>query len=168
MEDSIIKHVDHEKQPHLVDQLAALQQLYRATKASEYLIRSEDGPQICTKHSHLSPFDDQLGSGSVANRIVSVTQLQAAIRCILLALKDLHAATFAHTNIWWPNVMKCRNTMVCLGDLETLQKLNANGYYKAWPLPCLNREDLDQRQVQSRVTLGICGATADRTWAVTP
>lgn len=51
MEDSIIKHVDHEKQLHLVDQLAALQQLYRATKASEHLIRSEDGPQICTKHT---------------------------------------------------------------------------------------------------------------------
>ena len=34
MEGSIIKHVDHEKQPHLVDQLATLQQLYRATKAS--------------------------------------------------------------------------------------------------------------------------------------
>ena len=51
MEDSIIKHVDHEQQLHLVDQLAILQQLYRATKASEHLIWSEDGPQICTKHT---------------------------------------------------------------------------------------------------------------------
>ena len=51
MEDSIIQHVVLEKQPHLVDQLAALQQLYRASKASEYLIQSEDGPQICTKHT---------------------------------------------------------------------------------------------------------------------
>ena len=48
---TIIKHVDHEKQPHLVDQLAALQQLYRATKASERLIRSEVGSQICTKYT---------------------------------------------------------------------------------------------------------------------
>ncbi|KAL3135057.1 hypothetical protein ABBQ32_008003 [Trebouxia sp. C0010 RCD-2024] len=99
MEDSIIKHVDLEKQPHLIDQLATRQQLYRATKASKHLIRSEDGPHICTTYTViLFPFGDQLGSGSVAVRITSLAQLQAAIRCILLALKDLHAATFAHTD----------------------------------------------------------------------
>ena len=124
MEDSIIKRVDLEKQPHLIDQLAALQQLYRATKASKHLIRSEDGPHIRTKYTvTLFPFGDQLGSGSVAVRITSLTQLQAAIRCILLALKDLHAATFAHTDIRWPNVIKCSNTMFCLIDLETAVKL---------------------------------------------
>ena len=124
MEDSIIKRVDLEKQPHLIDQLAALQQLYRATKASKHLIRSEDGPHIRTKYTViLFPFGNQLGSGSVAVRITSLAQLQAAIRCILLALKDLHAATFAHTDIRWPNVIKCSNTMFCLIDLETAVKL---------------------------------------------
>ncbi len=34
MEDYVIKRVDIEKQPHLVDQLPELQELYKATKAS--------------------------------------------------------------------------------------------------------------------------------------
>ena len=124
MEDSIIKRVDLEKQPHLIGQLAALQQLYKATKASKHLIRSEAGPHICTKYTvTLFPFGDQLGSGSIALRITSTAQLKAAIRCILLALKDLHTATFAHTDIWWPNVIKCSDTMFCLIDLEAAEKL---------------------------------------------
>ena len=124
MEDFVIKRVDLEKQSHLIDQLAALQQLYRATKASKHLIRSGDGSHIRTKYTvTLFPFGDQLGSGSVAVRITSLARLQAAIRCILLALRDLHAATFAHTDIWWPNVIKCSNTMFCLIDLETAVKL---------------------------------------------
>ncbi|KAL3154317.1 hypothetical protein ABBQ32_013801 [Trebouxia sp. C0010 RCD-2024] len=124
MEDYIIKRVDLEKQPHLVDQLQALQQLYKATRASKHLIRSEEGPHIRTRYTViLSPFGDQLGSGSPAVEITSLVQLQAAIRCILLALKDLHAAAFAHTDIRWPNVIKCSNTVFCLIDLETAVKL---------------------------------------------
>ena len=41
------------------------------------------------------------------------------IRCILLALRDLHAAKFAHTDIRWPNVIKCSNEAFRLIDLET-------------------------------------------------
>ena len=125
MEDYIIKRVDLEKQPHLVDQLAALQQLYKATKASKHLIRSEEGPHIGTKYTViLSPFGDQPGSGSAAVKITSLAQLQAAIRCIiLLALKDLHVAAFAHTDIWWPNVITCSNNVFCLMDLEMAVKL---------------------------------------------
>ena len=49
MEDSVIKRVDPEQQPHLIDKLAALQQLYRATKVGTHLIRSTHSHQI---HSH--------------------------------------------------------------------------------------------------------------------
>ncbi|KAL3155882.1 hypothetical protein ABBQ32_012882 [Trebouxia sp. C0010 RCD-2024] len=119
MEDYIMKRVDLEKQSHLVDQLGALQQLYKAARASKHLIRSEEGPHIRTRYTViLSPFGDQLGSGSVAVRITSLAQLQAAIRCTLLALKDMHAAAFAHTDIRWPNVIKCSNTVFCLIDLQ--------------------------------------------------
>lgn len=52
-----------------------------------------------------------------------MAQLQAAIRCILLALKDLHAAHFAHTDIRWPNVIRCSSGAFCLIDLETAIKL---------------------------------------------
>ena len=118
-----IKRVDLMKQPYLNDQLAALEQLYRATKARKHLIQSENGPHIHSKYTVTRPpFGDQLGSGSVAIRISSLAQFHAAIRCILLALKDLHGATFANTNIWWPNVMKCSNTMFCMIDLGTAVK----------------------------------------------
>ena len=40
MEDYVIKHVDLQKQKHLVDQLAELQKMYKATAASKHLIRS--------------------------------------------------------------------------------------------------------------------------------
>lgn len=124
MEDYIIKRVDLGKQPHLVDKLAMLQKMYKATKASKHLIRSEEGPHIRTRYTViLSPFGDQLESGSVGVSITSLAQLQAAIRCILLALKDLHAAAFAHTDIRWPNVIKCSNSVFCLIDLETAVKL---------------------------------------------
>ena len=67
MEDSVIKRVDLSKQLHLIDQLAALQQLYKATKGSKYLIQSEDGPHIRTTYTvTLFSYGDQLGSGSVA------------------------------------------------------------------------------------------------------
>jgi len=124
MEDYVIKRVDVEKQPHLVDQLPELQELYKATQASKHLIQSEEGPHIRTKYTvTLSPFGDQLESGSVSIRIKSLAQLQAAIRCILLALKDLHAASFAHTDICWPNVIKCGSDAFCLIDLETAVRL---------------------------------------------
>ena len=147
MEDFIIKRVDLEKQPYLIDQLAALQQLYRATKASKHLIQSEDGPHIRTKYTvTLSPFGEQLGSGSVAVRITSLAQLKAAIMCILLALKDLHAATFAHTDVRWSNVIKCSNAMFCLIDLETAVKLGCKWnitkhgpHRKAWTENTLTR-----------------------------
>ena len=73
----------------------------KAAIACKHLIRSEEGPHIrTTKYSvSLSPFGDQLESGYVSIRIKSLAQLQAAIRCVLLALKDLHAARFAHTDI---------------------------------------------------------------------
>ena len=124
MEDYIIKRVDIQKQPHLVDQLAELQELYRATKTSQHLIRSEEGPHIRNRYTViLSPFGDQLWSGSVFTGITSLSQLQAAIRCVLLALKDLHTAGFAHTDIRWPNVIKCSADAFCLIDLETAVKL---------------------------------------------
>ena len=47
-------------------------------------------------------------------RIKSLVQLQAAIRCILLALRDVQAAEFAHTHIRWPNVIKVCLTVVTL------------------------------------------------------
>ena len=57
-------------------------------------------------------------------RIKSLAQLQAAIRCVLLGLKDLHAARFAHTDIWWPNVIKCNGDAYCLIDLAIAVRLN--------------------------------------------
>ena len=124
MEDYVIKQVDVEKQPHLVDKLPELQEMYKATKASQHLIRSEEGPHVGSKYTvTLSPFGEQLGSRAVSTRISSLAQLQAAIRCILLALQVLHAASFAHTDIWWPNVIRCSKDSFYLIDLETSVKL---------------------------------------------
>ena len=124
MEDYVIKQVDVQQQPHLVGKLPQLQEMYKATKAIKHLIRSEEGPHIGSKYTvTLSPFDEQLGSGTVSTRITSLAQLQAAIRCILLALQDLHAASFAHTDIWWPNVIKCSKDLFYLIDLEMAVKL---------------------------------------------
>ncbi len=124
MEDYVIKQVDVQQQPHLVDKLPQLQEMYKATKAIKHLIRSEEGPHIGSKYTvTLSPFGEQLGSGAVSTRITSLAQLQAAIRCILLALQDLHAASFAHTDIWWPNVIKCSKDLFYLIDLEMAVKL---------------------------------------------
>ncbi|DBA81812.1 TPA: hypothetical protein ACH3X1_007537 [Trebouxia sp. C0004] len=120
MEDYVIKRVDIEKQPLLVDRLAELQELYKATRASKHLIASEEGPHIHKKYTViLSPFGEQLGPSYLSFRIQSLAQLQAAIRCILFALRDLHAAKFAHTDIRWPNVIKCNNETFRLIDLET-------------------------------------------------
>ncbi|KAL3157970.1 hypothetical protein ABBQ32_012371 [Trebouxia sp. C0010 RCD-2024] len=120
MEDYVIKRVDIEKQPLLVERLGELQKLYKATRGSKHLIGSEEGPHIHTKYTViLSPFGEQLGPGYLSFRIHSLAQLQAAIRCILLALRDLHAAKFAHTDIRWPNVIKCSNETFRLIDLET-------------------------------------------------
>ncbi len=120
MEDYVIKRVDIEKQPLLVDRLAELQELYKATRASKHLIASEEGPHIHKKYTViLSPFGEQLGPSYLSFRIQSLAQLQAAIRCILFALRDLHAAKFAHTDIRWPNVIKCSNETFRLIDLET-------------------------------------------------
>lgn len=117
--DHVMKRVDIRKQPHLVVQLAELQKLYQATKASKHLIRSEEGPDICTKYEvTLYPFGEQLGSGCLFVRIPSLAQLKTDIRCILLALEDLHAARFAHTDIRWPNVIKCSDEAFCLIDPE--------------------------------------------------
>ncbi len=132
MEDYVIKQVDVEKQPHLVDKLPELQEMYKATKASKHLIRSEEGPHIGTKYTvTLSPFGEQLGSGAVSIKISSLAQLQAAIRCVLLALQDLHAASFAHTDIWWPNVIKCSSDAFYLIDLETAVKLGCTWSVRA-------------------------------------
>ena len=124
MEDYVVKRVDLQKQPHLRDQLSELQEMYTATKGSKHLIQSENGPTIRIKYTViLSPYGDQLGTGHLSMRIRSTSQLQAAIRCILLAVKDLHAANFAHTDIRWPNVIKCSNDVFCLIDLETSVRL---------------------------------------------
>ena len=124
MEDYVIKQVDVEKQQHLIDRLPELQEMYKATKASQHLVRSEEGPHIGSKYTvTLSPFGEQLESGAVSIKISSLAQLQAAIRCVLLALQDLHAASFAHTDIWWPNVIKCSSDAFYLIDLETAVKL---------------------------------------------
>ena len=120
MEDYVIKRVDIAKQPLLVDRLAELQELYKATSASKHLIGSEEGPHIHTKYTViLSPLGEQLGPSYLSFRIPSLAQLQAAIRCVLPALQDLHAANFAHTDIKWPNVIKCSNETFRLIDLET-------------------------------------------------
>ena len=67
MEDYVIKRVDIEKQAHLVNQLGELQEMYKAIKASNHLIRCQEGPYICTKYTvTLSPFGEQLGSGYVS------------------------------------------------------------------------------------------------------
>ena len=124
MEDYVIKHVDLQKQKHLVDQLAELQKMYKATAASKHLIRSEGGPYIHTKYTvNLYPVGEQLWPEQIFARITSLAQLQAAIRCVLLALKDLHTANSAHTDIQWPNVIKCSNNAFCLIDLETAVEL---------------------------------------------
>ena len=36
---------------------------------------------------------------------------------------------FAHTDIRWPNAMKCSNTMFCLFDLETAVMLRLQMEY---------------------------------------
>lgn len=125
MEDYVIKCVDTQKQPHLTNQLAELQQMYRATRASKHLIRSKKDPYIHnTRYTvFLSPFGDQLGAGAVSLSITTLAQLKAAINCILLALGDLHTAGFAHTDIRWPNVIKCSNDAFFLIDLETAVRL---------------------------------------------
>ena len=128
MEDYVINRVDIEKQPLLVDRLAELQELYKATRASKHLIGSEEGPHVHKKYTIiLSPFGEQLGPGCLSFRIQSLAQLQAAIRCILLALRDLHAAKFAHTDIRWPNVIRCSNKTFRLIDLETAVILGCKG-----------------------------------------
>ena len=120
MEDYVIKRVDIEKQPLLVDRLAELQELYKATRASTHLILSDEGPHIHKKYTViLSPYGEQLGPGYLSFRIQSLAKLQAAIRCVLLALRDLHAAEFAHTDIRWPNIIECSNETFRLIDLET-------------------------------------------------
>ena len=120
MEDYVIKRVDIKKQPLLVDRLAELQELYKATRASKHLIASDEGPHIHKKYTViLSPYGEQLGPGYLSFRIQSLAKLQAAIRCILLALRDLHAAEFAHTDIRWPNIIECSNETFRLIDLET-------------------------------------------------
>ena len=124
MEDYVIKHVDLQEQRHLVDQLSELQKMYKATAASQHLIRSKGGPYIRTKYTvSLYPVGEQLWPENIPTRITSLAQLQAAIRCTLLALKGLHAANFAHTDIRWPNVIKCSNNTFCLIDLETAVEL---------------------------------------------
>ena len=125
MEDYVIKHVDLQQQRYLVNQLSELEKMYKATAASKHLIRSKGGPHIRrTKYTvNLYPFGEQLWPDNIPARITSLAQLQAAIRCILLALKDLHAANFAHTDIRWPNVIKCSNNAFCLIDLETAVEL---------------------------------------------
>ena len=124
MEDYVVKHVDLQKQPHLRHQLSDLQEMYTATKGSQHLIRSETGPTVRIKYTViLSPYGDRLGNGYLSMRIRSTTQLQAAIRCILLALQDLHAANFAHTDIRWPNVIKCSDDVFCLIALEAAVRL---------------------------------------------
>ena len=118
MEDYVIKRVDIEKQPLLVDRLTELKELYKATRASKRLIGSEEGPHIHRKYTViLSPFGEQLGPGYLSCRMQSLAQLQAAIRFILLALRDPHAAS--HTDISWPDVIKCSNETFCLINLET-------------------------------------------------
>ena len=119
-----MKRVDLQKQPHLRHQLSELQEMYTATKGSQHLIQSETGPTIRIKYTvSLSPYGDRLGSGHLSMRIRSKPQLQAAMRCILLALEDLHAAKFAHTDIRWPNVIKCSDDVFCLIDLEAAVRL---------------------------------------------
>ena len=89
-----------------------------------YTALHPDSPYIRTKYTvSLYPFGEQLWPESIPARITSLAQLQAAIRCIMLALKDLHAANFAHTDIRWPNVIKCSNNGFCLIDLETAVEL---------------------------------------------
>ena len=120
MEDYVIKRVDIKKQPLLVDRLAELQELYKATRASKHLIASDEGPDIHKKYTViLSPYGGQLGPSYLSFKIQSLAKLQAAIRCILLALRDLHAAKFAHTDIRWSNVIECSNETFRLIDLET-------------------------------------------------
>ena len=124
MEDYVIKHVDLQKQRHLVDQLSELQKIYKATAASKHRIRIKRGPYIRTKYTiSLYPFGEQLWPDNIPARTTSLAQLQAAIRCILLALKDLHSANFAHTDIRWPTVIKCSSSAFCLIDLETAVEL---------------------------------------------
>ena len=57
MQDYVIKHVDLQQQPHLVDQLQELQKMYKATAASKHLVRSIDGPFMRTLYTvSLYPF----------------------------------------------------------------------------------------------------------------
>ena len=73
---------------------------------------------LCTTPEVQQAQGEQLGPGYLFFRIQSLAKLQAAIRCILLALSDLHAAKFAHTDIRWPNVIECSNETFRLIDLE--------------------------------------------------
>lgn len=86
--------------------------MYKATTASKHLIRSENGPDIHIKYTVIiSPCGVHL---SVS--IKAKAQLQAAVRCMLLALENLHAAKFANTDI---RCDKCSHNAFCLTDLET-------------------------------------------------
>ena len=124
MEDYVVKRVDLQKQPYLRHQLSELQEMYTATKGSQHLIQSETGSTVRIKYTViLSPYGDRLGNGYLSTRIRSTMQLQAAIRCILLAPKDLHAADFAHTDIRWSNLIKCSDDVFCLIDLVAAVRL---------------------------------------------
>ncbi|DBA76279.1 TPA: hypothetical protein ACH3X1_009994 [Trebouxia sp. C0004] len=97
--------------------------MYKAKAASKHLIRSEGGPCIRTKYTvSLYHFGEKLRPEHIPARITSLAQLQVAIRCVLLALQELRAANFAHTDVWWPDVIKCNNAF-CLTDLETAVEL---------------------------------------------
>ena len=70
MEDYVIKHVDLQKQRHLVDQLPELQKMYKATAASKHLIRCTGGPYIRTKYTiNLYPVGEQLWPKNILARI---------------------------------------------------------------------------------------------------
>ena len=70
LEDYVIKHVDLQKQRHVVDQPSKLQKMYKATAASKHLIRSRGGPYIRTKYTvSLYTFGEQLWPENIPARI---------------------------------------------------------------------------------------------------
>ena len=116
---------------------------------------------IGTKYTvSLYRFGEQLWP--VPTRIKSLSQLQAAIRCVLLALKDPYAANFAHTDIWWPNVIQCSNNAFSLS-----WGASRNG--KAWPQAhLLARQDPDQGQVHRNLRLVVGESNAETTCVAFP
>ncbi|PNH10751.1 hypothetical protein TSOC_002466 [Tetrabaena socialis] len=98
-------------------QLESLQQLYNSVDSCPYVVHALAGPVVVRGKYEvtLSPRGRSL-TGSW--RPADSEQLAAAIRCVLLGLRAIHAAGFGHADMRWSNVILVTASHFCIIDLE--------------------------------------------------